>query len=510
MKKRSPVLVALVSAVSVFAASAALAACSASDEPAVPGREDASGPRGTLRFGVGITLDNWDNLTQPNTTYLSTVYQTLVERAADGVALRPRLAASWQQTPTEIAFTLRQGVVFHDGTPFDAAAVKANLDRVRKEPSQYQAMLEPVSDVVADDASHVTLKLKRPAPTLVAQLADRGGYMLSPASIKAGTFKEKPVGTGPWAFDTSASVRDSKVVLAYFREYYAPKEVGAKKLEIYPIGDDESRFNALATNKVDVASILPEMRRRAEAQGFKTLWYPALRYHFLFFDRKKTFADPKVRQGICQALDTKAILTGQFDGLGETYGQRFDRGQPGFDPLVQGYSHDPAQAKSLLAGKNVSFTLPVFPGTDLLGELVRSQLGAAGATVKVEKMSTAQYFSTFDTGKYAAAYNTSTSEDAGPYDYYRYRFSPQGSGNPYKARTPELDRLAEQGLGESDPGKQTAVWQQMTKLINDQALDCGFLSYPIVLAWDPKNVSNIVPTRFAPSVFRYWEATPRR
>ncbi|MFI0483550.1 ABC transporter substrate-binding protein [Actinomadura sp. 9N215] len=501
---RSSVLVALLSA------SVVLTACSAGDEPAGGRRGNASGPQGTLRFGVGFTLDNWDNLNKPNTTYISTVYQGLVEKAANGNTVQPRLASSWKQSQKEIAFTLRPGVVFHDGTPFDAEAVKANFARIRSEPSQYQAMLDPVSEVVAEDATHVRLKLKRPAPTLVAQLADRGGYMLSPKSIKDKSLKDKPAGTGPWTYNASATVRDSKVVLDYFDKYYAPKEVGAKRLEIYAIGDDESLFNALATGKVDVAALLPETRKRAESQGFKSLWYPALRYHFLFFDRKKTFADPKVRQAICQALDPKAILTGQFDGLGETYDQRFDAGQPGHDPQVKAYPHNPGQAKALLAGKRVSFSFPVFPGTELLGELVRTQLGEAGVEVKVEKMSTAQYFSTFDTGKYPAAYNTSTSEDSGPYDYYRYRFSAEGAGNPYKVGTPELDRLAEQGLNEPGGAKQNAVWQQMTKLIHDQALDCGFLSYPIVFAWDAKRVTNIVPTRFAPSAFRYREALPQR
>jgi peptide/nickel transport system substrate-binding protein len=502
-KHRPAALVALLSVTTL------LAACSSDEEPTSTKRANASGPQGTLRFGVGFTLDNWDNFNKPNTTYISTVYQGLVEKAADGITLRPRLATSWKQSQTEVSFTLRPNVTFHDGTPFDAEAVKANLARIRTEPSQFQAILDPVEEVVAQDRTTVRLKLKRPAPTLVAQLADRGGYMLSPKSIQDKSFKDKPAGTGPWTYNAGASVRDSKVVLDYFDKYYEPKEVGPKRLEIHAIQDDESQFNALATGKVDIASVLPETRKRAEARGLKSLWYPSLRYHFLFFDRKKTFADPKVRQAVCQALDPKAILAGQFDGLGEAYDQRFDNGQPGYDPQVKAYPTNPEQAKTLLAGKNVSFSFPVFPGTELLGELVRSQLAKAGISVKVEKMSVPQYFSTFDTGKYPAAYNTSTSEDPGPYDYYRYRFSAQGSGNPYKVGVPELEKLAKQGLDEADTTRQNAIWQQMTKVIHDQALDCGYLSYPVVFAWDPKKVTNIVPTRFAPSVFRYKEALPK-
>ena len=86
---------------------------------------------GTLRFGTNQQLDDWETLTKANSTYLSLVYEGLVDLAPDGVTLRPRLATAWKETSLWLEFTLRQGVTFHDGTPFDAAAVVKNLERVR-------------------------------------------------------------------------------------------------------------------------------------------------------------------------------------------------------------------------------------------------------------------------------------------------------------------------------------------------------------------------------------------
>lgn len=464
---------------------------------------------GALHVGVAFALDSWETLDKPNTTYLEGVFEGLVALEKDGIKVAPRLATSWTQSPTELTFTLRPGVVFHDGTPFDAAAVKVNLERVRDTPSGLQPLMEPVSDMVVTDPTHITLKLKHQAPTLVQQLARRGGLMLSAKSIQDGTYKARPAGTGPYMFNDSKSIKGSRVVFDLFPRYYDLAHVGPHSLTLQYIGDDDSMVNALTTGQVDVASVAAASQKRVQGAGFQTLWYPALRYHFLFFDRAKTFADVNVRRAVCYALDPKAIIAAQYENLGETYTQRFSDGQPGYNPDVQGYPRDVGKAKELLAkagNPKIDFTFPVFTSQANLGELVRSKLGEAGFGVTVERMSTPQYFSTYDSGKYPAAYNTSTEEDPGPLDYYQYHLAPNAPDNKFKVPHPELDKLAEQGMKETDEAKQNEIWKRMTKIINDDALDCGFLSLTIVFAWNPKKVSNIVPTRFQPSVFRYTEA----
>ncbi|TCO52272.1 ABC transporter substrate-binding protein [Actinocrispum wychmicini] len=464
---------------------------------------------GTLKVGVAFALDSWETLDKPNTTYLEGVFEGLVALEADGIKVAPRLATEWTQTPTELKFTLRPGVVFHDGTPFDAEAVKVNLERVRDTPSGLQPLMEPVSSVDVVDPTHVTLKLKHQAPTLVQQLARRGGLMLSAKSIKDGTYKTRPAGTGPYMFNEQKSVKGAKVVYDLFPRYWDNAAVGPHSLVLQYIGDDDSMVNALTTGQVDVATVAAAAQKRVESAGFKTLWYPALRYHFLFFDQAKTFADTKVRQAVCYALDPKAIVAAQYENLGETYTQRFSEGQPGYNPDVKGYQHDVAKAKELLAqagNPNIAINFPIFTSQANLGELVRSQLGAAGIQVTVERMSTAQYFTTYDSGKYPAAYNTSTEEDTGPLDYYRYHLAPNAPDNKYKVAHPDLDSVAQQSLTETDPAKQNELWQKMTKIIHDDALDCGYMSLTIVFAWNTKKVTNVVPTRFQPSVFRYAEA----
>ncbi|WP_166351420.1 ABC transporter substrate-binding protein [Phytoactinopolyspora limicola] len=481
----------------------------AADDGPAAGGPAADGPQGTIVAGSRFTLDTWENLDKPNTTYVSIIFEGLVRFAADGITVEPRLATEWEETAESVTFTLRDDVVFHDGTPFDAEAVKANFERIRDTPSQWSVMFDPVSDIVVDDTHQITLELSRPAPTLVNQLADRGGYMHSPVTIAEDTIATDPAGTGPFRYNAAESVRDTKVVVDYFEDYYEPESVGPERIEVLYIPEPDALVNALATGQVDVTELNPNQRDQVEAQGFETLWYPGLRYRWLFFDRRDAFADPRVRQAVCHAIDTQSFLDGQYAGLGETYDQRFDAGQPGYNGDVSAYPHDPERAQQLLdeAGvDDLAFTFPVFPGQDQMGELVRSQLGAVGIDVEVERMTVPQYFSTFDSGRYAAAINTSTQENSGPWDYYRFRFSPEGAGNPLGVEVPELDALAQAAIDESDEAQQEQLWQEMTQYIHDEALDCGFFSMTMVFGWDGDKVAGIEPTRFAPSAFRYWEA----
>ena len=108
-------------------------------------------------------------------------------------------------------------------------------------------------------------------------------------------------------------------------------------------------------------------------------------------------------------------------------------------------------------------------------------------------------------GKYPAAILTD-SQDTGAYDYYLYHFASSGAGNPLRTQFAEIDVAVKEALAATTPATQTAGWQKMMRVINDQALDCGFFDYTAYWAYDPKRVSNIVSTVGDVAVFRYSEA----
>src|SRR5262249_2602133 len=142
----------------------------------------------------------------------------------ENLQVRPALAESWRQEgPTSWVFRLRHGVRFHDGTPFNAAAVKFNFERLldpatKSRDAHMRASLE--RGEVVDDFT-VRLRLKRPFAPLVRTLAYILGYMVSPTAAKAGSlqdFGRAPVATGP--FKLAQWVAGDHITLVANKDYW--------------------------------------------------------------------------------------------------------------------------------------------------------------------------------------------------------------------------------------------------------------------------------------------------
>ena len=465
----------------------------------------AAEPAGTLRFGTNQQLDDWETLTKANSTYTSLVYEGLAEMAPDGVAIVPRLATAWKESPTKVEITLRQGVTFHDGTPFDAAAVVKNLERVRDTPGQWRGVMDGVDKFVVVSPSRVDVLLKRPSPNLLPNLARRGAYMVSPKALDSGSWKTAPVGTGPWKHEARDVVKGLRQVVSYYDGYYAPETVGVRRIEVTHINDADSLYNALRTGQVDIVWTNASIATRAEREGMKVSWFPSVLWHLQMMDTVKTFNSTKLRQAVCHAMNPQDYIDAQLGGRGKVHTQRVRQGMPGFNPEVKGYPHDLAKAKQLMAelgNPKPQITLASFDNQRTIAELFKSQMAQIGIEVKLDLMTFGQFFSTFRSGKYAAAILTD-SQDTGPYDYYLSHFAPTGAGNPLGTTFPAVDAAVKEALAAEDPKVQNASWQKMIKVVHDEALDCGFFDYAAYWAYNPKKIAKVVSTVGDVAVFRY-------
>jgi peptide/nickel transport system substrate-binding protein len=464
-------------------------------------------PSGTLRFGTNQQLDDWETLTKANSTYLSLVYEGLVDLAPDGVTLRPRLATAWKETSLWLEFTLRKDVTFHDGTPFDAAAVVKNLERVRDTPSQWRGIMAPVDKIQALDPYRVLITMKQPSPNLLPNMARRGAVMVSPKALDAGSYKLAPVGTGPWKIEEKDSVKGLRTIVSFYDKYYDAKNVGPARIEVTTIRDPDSLYNALRTGQVDIVWTNPSLATRAKADGLQSTWFPSVLWHLQMMDTVKVFNNVKLRQAVCHAMNPQDYVDAALGGKGRVHTQRLRPGFSGYVKDVKGYPHDLAKAKKLMAeagNPKISFTLASFDTQRTIAELFRAQMAQIGIDVKIDLMTFGQFFSTFRSGKYPAAILTD-SQDTGAYDYYLYHFAPTGAGNPLRTEFPEIEAAVKEALAATTPQRAQAGWEKMTRVIDAQALDCGFFDYTAYWAFNPKRLANVVSTIGDVAVFRYGE-----
>ncbi|HEU5032619.1 MAG TPA: ABC transporter substrate-binding protein [Spirillospora sp.] len=315
--------------------------------------------------------------------YFQATYDTLIKRDADG-AFKPMLATQWSydKDRTHLSLTLRDGVKFTDGTAFDAAAVKANLDHFKNGGGGGAKYVKSVKDVKVVDPTHVVLELSEPDPGLLFYLSDAAGLMASPARLKDGSLKTAPVGTGPYVLDKSKTAVGTKYVFDRRTDYWGDKPP-FKTLTISVFDNETAVVNGLKTGQIDSAVLQDAGQQQAVASDGRLTRTP---YSFdfqglLFFDRDglrtPALKKAQVRQAINYALDRRTMLDKIRQGRGEITDQVFGPGTKAYDPSLDAYyPHDPAKAKRLLAdaGYAAGFTLKLPRVTAIVGDALASSI----------------------------------------------------------------------------------------------------------------------------------------
>jgi peptide/nickel transport system substrate-binding protein len=294
---------------------------------------------------------------------ISSIFDNLVERDYSG-ALVPVLAESWSfPDPNTIEFKLRQGVLFHNGEPFNAASVKYSIDRLLDPelksplaggwPKAYQSV-----EVV--DNNTVRFHLSTPDATIFDTLA-QSASIVAPAYYSQNSedfLAANPVGTGPFKF--VESVRDDHTTLARNPSYWGVDTYKGTPLVptviFRPVPDAGTRMADLLNGTADmIFDVSPDdldtMRARA-GDGFQVVTGNAAKLQFIEFMPKKAtdpLADRRVRQALNLAVDADAIITNLFKGLGTRQSSPILTGALGYDPSLPAYEYNPTFAKQLLA-----------------------------------------------------------------------------------------------------------------------------------------------------------------
>ena len=328
--------------------------------------------------------------------YFQAVYDTLVKREPDG-SFSPMLATRWEYNDdrTELKLTLRDGVRFDDGTPFDAAAVKKNMERFAKGTGASAKTLQDVEKIKVTDATHVTLHLARPDPALVYHLSDAAGLMANPAAFgrPGDSLKTRPDGTGPYDLDSKRTAIGTKWVYKRAPGYWGTR-LPYNEITFSYFDNETAIVNGIKTGQLNTALLQSaDQQTRIEPDPkVKTVKQEFDFEGLLLFDRDGKIApalkDARVRQALNHAIDRPTMLDKLRQGRGTITSQVFGPRTAAFDERLDGYyRHDPAKARDLLkqAGYADGFTLRLPRVTaivpDALASSLQTDLNAIGVKV---------------------------------------------------------------------------------------------------------------------------------
>ncbi|REE97841.1 ABC transporter substrate-binding protein [Thermomonospora umbrina] len=328
--------------------------------------------------------------------FFQAVYDTLLKREPDGT-YAPMLATAWKYNDdrTELALTLRGDVKFDDGTPFDAAAVKANMERFVKKTGAQAKTLKDVESIEVVDAAHVTLKLGRPNPAMLFYLSDAAGLMANPAAFaKSGDpLKTRPDGTGPYELDTGKTAIGTRWAFRRATSYWG-RGLPYENVTINYFDNETALVNGIKTGQVN-AAVLQDADQQAGVENAPKVTTVKQEFDFqglLLFDRggvvTPALRDTRVRQAINHAIDRRTMLDKLRQGRGQITNQIFGTDTAAYKKELDAYyAHDPAKARELLkqAGFGGGFTLRLPRITaivpDALASSLQTDLGKVGIKV---------------------------------------------------------------------------------------------------------------------------------
>jgi len=314
-----------------------------------------------LRVAISTTIDTFDAHGTKSFAVANVIdymVETLVKADQQGNIV-PWLAETWEFSDDGLEYTihLRKGVTFSDGTPFDAAAVKYNIDRFNN-PDVKSATKSPynqVKEAVVVDENTVKFVVAKPSNGLFQAFSNTNIAMISPASIPVDSTQYKeltgvnaPIGTG--AYVLKEYVKDDHVTVTRNPAYWGEKPY-YDEVEFVIVPEAATRESLLLSGEVDVA-LAPPITDLAGLQNnpdVKVINASSSRVIFLGINTTtKYLDDPRVRQALNYAVDKEAIVKSVLLGYGDPLVSPMPKSFFGFCETTPSYKYDPEKAKALL------------------------------------------------------------------------------------------------------------------------------------------------------------------
>jgi peptide/nickel transport system substrate-binding protein len=413
----------------------------------------------------------------------------------------PQLATSWDANPTAktISFTLRQGVKFHDGTEFNAEAVKWNMDMYR---NGANPDLKLVTSIDVIDSTHVRVTLSAWDPLFIPTLCSTGaGAMVSPTAGKQLGEKAmlNPVGTGPFKFVSY----EPNVSIKYVKnpDYWQKGLPYLDAVEWKFVADPVVRLASFTKGEAQVINELTPKDGVALKKQGNDLIGNVVRMDGIAGDMKdpsSPFADIRVRQAIAYAVDTKAVVDAVYEGMYPVTNQLALPDRSAYDTSIKGYPYNPEKAKELLAAAGYSTAKPLVTKISYTTNqdktdyytLVQSYFSKVGINLTLEPLDSAAFTKMITSGwnKQLVDYQLSYNEIEMKYSSSLAACLSAKPARYMNVITPDaFNKLYDSMLGESDMAKRTAAYKQLNKMaVDEYCLVVPMHGYQLYNARSPK------------------------
>jgi peptide/nickel transport system substrate-binding protein len=470
---------------------------------AAPASNVAAAAPGTLVIGLVAEPTSLDpgQLTDINSMkLLGAMYDTLVRFKPDSFDLAPSLATSWDISSDLMLYTfkLRPGVKFHDGTDFNADAVKFTYDRLL-DPNHPFADTGPfpfapgyygsIAETIVVDPLTVQFRLNRQDASLINAFTLNTGRIVSPQAVKTSrkSFAQNPVGTGPFKFVSWD--HNVRITLTANPEYWdgAP---ALSQLIFRPLVDEQTRITEFLSGGVDVIFDVPpdnidQVKGNPDAvfleQPGPHVWWVTLNV------QKPPFDNVLVRRAVNYAVNKDALTQDILKGTGT----------PSVGPIppaigwaytdqVMRYNYDPDRARDLLTQSGVLMPINLtfwvtesgsgMQSPKTMGTAIQADLAAVGVNAQIQTFEWGAFLNKYGSGlgDEAAMAELSWMFDSGdpahmlPNNLFGPACSPKGfNGGCYQ--NSNVDLLMEAALKINDREQRGAVYRQIQQIVADDA-----------------------------------------
>jgi peptide/nickel transport system substrate-binding protein len=412
------------------------------------------------------------------------VFTSLCDKLFDineKLEIQPQLAKewTWSQDGKTLTVKLRDDGKFHDGSTIDATAVKANLERAKSLPeSLRKSEVASIDTVEVIDATTLAIHLVKPDASLLSQLADRAGMVLSPKAFETGDFGQNPVCSGPYKF--VERIQNDRIVLEKFADYWDAAGYNYDKITFIPISDSTVRLANLRSGDLDIIERIAPSDVETVKGDTGLAFHPVTGtgYQALTFNLKKGDKDSfpiayhkRIRQAFELSIDRNVINDVVGQGIFQPAYQPFPPTSFAYDKKFESRQRDVAKAKALLAeAGHERVKLEIAFGNNTASqqvyELIQAMSAEAGFDISLRATEFAALQSALKEGSFEAG-QSGWSGRADPDGNIHSFVSCKGNLNDAHYCNEKVDALLEEARSLTDPVKRKALYDQVQEIIQD-------------------------------------------